>query len=400
MGLELPAFLCPLLAEVGATWPDSDEAKIFEIAEAFRKCGESFGSHQADVKRTVDAVFDENRGPGLDQTKLFYLRLVAGPASHHDVIKLACGVLSGTYYTISALVLAAKVRIIALLTEYAAQKFAILAAQASWPNVAAGLEALAALAKATAQVIEQVIEVTMGVLRPLLDGATKVIDTYTDVATPLLRSRQMDKERDAGGGRPQLPAGIDPDDTYRQQVASDPNSRYFGHPEWVPGNPPGRSSQPSVGLEEGGGVWKQHSVTPGSPGQEYQEYVTGVKHPGTKGAPELFVPKGDGSGNEIPFDGYVPAGSRGPGSPPVYIDAKDGFSYTNDPKSFIGKMELERKLAEARGQVDALASNPGAKGAVIEWHVSDPEGAEAFRRMVAADDKLRNKVFVYYTPRK
>ena len=43
MGLELPAFLCPLLAEVGATWPDSDEAKIFEIAEAFRKCGIDMG---------------------------------------------------------------------------------------------------------------------------------------------------------------------------------------------------------------------------------------------------------------------------------------------------------------------------------------------------------------------
>lgn len=398
-GLQLPGFLKPFLAELGVEWPDADEAALFKIAKAFADTAKGFSGHRSDVKSAGDEMFDDNRGPGITEMKLFFTR-IAGLGGHIMFTEAICAALAGAYGAAAATVLAAKLRIIALLMAYAAEKLALLALIAKFPQVAVYLERLAELARETARIIKQVIDVTTELLAPLLETAVDVVAVYTDVAVPVLQARKMDDERDELGGTPALPPGIDPDKEYRQSLTTDPNSPYHGNPDALPGNPPGRSTQPFDGQQEGGGTWgpASHGMVEDAKGQKYQEYVTGVQHPGGSEKPlELKLP--DANGRTRDFDGYVPPGARGPGSPAAYQDSKD-ITKPIDGSGWWANHYRNTLVDEARGQLGAIDASTSSGTSVLEWHVSSPEAAEVLRQRFAEDPALRGRVFVFYTPMK
>ncbi len=72
MGIPCPDFLRPLLADLGAEWPDTDESGLRELAEGFRRFATQTSCGQVSVVAEVDWLLAANRGPGIDQVKLFY----------------------------------------------------------------------------------------------------------------------------------------------------------------------------------------------------------------------------------------------------------------------------------------------------------------------------------------
>lgn len=399
-GLQLPGFLKPFLAELGVEWPDANEVALFDMAKAFGEAAIGFSGHRSDIDEAGNDMFAKNRGPAVNEIQLFYFR-ISGAGGHIMFTEAICAALAVAYGGAAALVLTAKLRIIALLTSYAAQKLALLAAILEFPQAAELLLKLSELTKEAARIGKEIIDLTSEALEPLLRGAIEIVELYADVAIPVLQARPMDNERDDAGGTPALPPGIDPDQEYRNSLANDPTSPYYNHPEWLPGNPPGRSSQPTDGQQDGGGVWgpASHGMTEGAKGQAYQEYVTGVQHPGGDGRPlELKLPDPNGSKDTRDFDGYVPAGSRGPGSPAVFQDAKDLRPPDQNTDWFNNHYYNSEAPAEAKGQLDAMDANAGSRGAVLEWHVSSREAADKLRETFANDPALAGRVQVFYTP--
>jgi hypothetical protein len=73
----------------------------------------------------------------------------------------------------------------------------------------------------------------------------------------------------------------------------------------------------------------------------------------------------------VDFDGHV---WRGQPPQEVFLEAKDGYGYVADSKSFPGARALEDFDDEASRQLDAIQqSSPNAK---LEWHYSSQEAAD------------------------
>lgn len=400
MGIPCPDFLRPLLADLGAEWPDTDESGLRELAEGFRRFATQTSCGQVSVVAEVDWLLAANRGPGIDQVKLFYSRLTKLAGSHHQVASTGANILAANYGVASVIVLGTKLRIIAVLAGFFAQKMAIMAAQAGEPKAAAVLAEVAELTRRFAAEVEQVLESATEALGQVDETLAEAITSYTEVMIPLLQGREMDKRRESG--QLEIPEGIDPDLDYRKKLVEDSkvSSPYQSHAEWLPGNPPGRTTQPHEGQHEGGGVWQAVGMGYGAAGQAYQEYATGVKHPGPGGkALEIVIQREkQGEERDVRLDGLTPTGDRAPGSFNAFIDAKDGYACTASSDSPVGGWARGRLLDEAKRQLDAIEKS--SPGAVLEWHFSDPQAAEAMRKCFAADNDTAGKVFVFYSPKR
>lgn len=91
--------------------------------------------------------------------------------------------------------------------------------------------------------------------------------------------------------------------------------------------------------------------------------------------------------NLCAVDGHT----RGPQE--VFLEDKDGFrGMAFAPDSSYWEGRAEKALAQVQRQLAAIPP-----GAVLEWHVSDPYGAAALRRLF--QDRLIYDVDVIYTPK-
>ncbi|WP_457472167.1 Tox-REase-5 domain-containing protein [Streptomyces sp. TE4109] len=101
-------------------------------------------------------------------------------------------------------------------------------------------------------------------------------------------------------------------------------------------------------------------------GARYQEQISKVGR-----GKEYEVPLDKLTGKPVDFDGWD--STRG-----TYLEAKYGYKSPDFYNADTGKLTTkiaDRWAAQARRQVDA------ARGKPVEWHLSDPDVAEAAREM-------------------
>ncbi|QWW20231.1 hypothetical protein I6B53_03805 [Schaalia sp. 19OD2882] len=129
------------------------------------------------------------------------------------------------------------------------------------------------------------------------------------------------------------------------------------------------------------GIPSPNTRPPVDPAAAYQQQITGIHYDACDNEIKYRVrgPVGD-----VYFDGAVER--PGTSTPLVYLDAKYGFTHLfDDPfalKSLFTRMML---VDQARAQLIAA----DARGAVIEWHVSTPAGAQAIRDLLNAHGMKR-----------
>lgn len=120
---------------------------------------------------------------------------------------------------------------------------------------------------------------------------------------------------------------------------------------------------------------------------EYQLSAGGVERAPDGRVPE-FMQLDPTTGKPVAFDSFVTRGDQ-----EVYLDMKrgrEGMFWQPDNQYWINRAYGE--LATAQRQVSALPP-----GAILEWHVSTPEGAAAVRQMLENEDIYQ--INVIYTPR-
>jgi hypothetical protein len=121
----------------------------------------------------------------------------------------------------------------------------------------------------------------------------------------------------------------------------------------------------------------------------YQEQVTGIQRTADGHVPEYHVPNTE-TGDVVAFDGHTYRGDDG--REEVFLESKRGYALLKF-RPDLRKVErmAERLLDEAERQLDALPDD-----ARLEWHVSDPDGEEAIRKLFAQGDI--EGIDLIYTP--
>ncbi|NOS01133.1 hypothetical protein [Mycobacteroides abscessus] len=150
---------------------------------------------------------------------------------------------------------------------------------------------------------------------------------------------------------------------------------------WPPDTPaetwvPGETDRGWKHINRGYSDWTEYQLTAG-----------GVERAPDGRVPE-FMQLDPATGKPVAFDSFVTRGDQ-----EVYLDMKrgrEGMFWQPDNQYWINRAYGE--LATAQRQVSALPP-----GAILEWHVSTPEGAAAVRQMLENEDIYQ--INVIYTPR-
>ncbi|WGI34406.1 Tox-REase-5 domain-containing protein [Mycolicibacterium aubagnense] len=168
----------------------------------------------------------------------------------------------------------------------------------------------------------------------------------------------------------------------------DPNqgSRYTSGDSHHPGGWPPSTPEPTWTKGDADPGWKHVNHNFDKDWMPYQQQIAGVERTPEGALPE-WVQHDPDTGASVDFDGHT---HRGPQE--VFLEAKDGFrglAFAPDNSYWEGRAE------KALGQVDRqLAALP--PGAMLEWHVSDPYGAAALRKLFS--DNGIDGVDVIFTP--
>ena len=119
----------------------------------------------------------------------------------------------------------------------------------------------------------------------------------------------------------------------------------------------------------------------------YQSQVTGLV-PDEHGRIPEWMQYDPDTGKFVAFDTRTHRGDT-----EVFIDAKHGYQalYYNQDKIPDGM--IRNIVSEARRQQSAVPED-----AVLEWHVSSPEGAAALHHILDKELKDRMRIQVIYTP--
>ncbi|AMU73746.1 Tox-REase-5 domain-containing protein [Mycobacteroides abscessus] len=163
----------------------------------------------------------------------------------------------------------------------------------------------------------------------------------------------------------------------RHYASGDPH-----HPGgWPPGTP-----EPTWSKGDTEPGWKHINHNFDKDWMPYQEQIGGVERTPSGALPE-WVQHDPDTGAPVAFDGHT---HRGPQE--VFLEAKDGFrgmAFAPDSTYWTGR--AMKALEQVDRQLAALP--PDAR---LEWHVSDPYGAFALRKLFIDNDI--DGVEVIYTP--
>ncbi len=168
----------------------------------------------------------------------------------------------------------------------------------------------------------------------------------------------------------------------------DPNqgSHYASGDPHHPGGWPPSTPEPTWSKGDADPGWKHVNHNFDKDWMPYQQQIAGVERTPEGALPE-WVQHDPDTGASVDFDGHT---HRGPQE--VFLEAKDGFrglAFAPDNSYWEGRAE------KALDQVDRqLAALP--PGAMLEWHVSDPYGAAALRKLFS--DNGIDGVDVVFTP--
>ncbi|AMU39260.1 hypothetical protein A3N99_02935 [Mycobacteroides abscessus] len=159
-----------------------------------------------------------------------------------------------------------------------------------------------------------------------------------------------------------------------------------GDPHYPGGWPPGTPEATwSKGDTEPGWKYINHNVD--KDWMPYQQQIGGLERTPTGALPEWAQPNPE-TGVPVDFDGHT---HRGPQE--VFLEAKDGYrgmAFAPDNTYWQGR--ADKAIDQVDRQLAAIP--PGAK---LEWHVSDPYGAAALRKLFIDNDIYG--VDVIYTPK-
>lgn len=177
--------------------------------------------------------------------------------------------------------------------------------------------------------------------------------------------------------RPPAPSEFDPGGG-QHYASGDPH-----HPGgWPPGTPEATWSK---GDTEPG--WKHINHNTDKDWMPYQQQIGGIERTPNGALPEWVQPNPE-TGAPVDFDGHA---FRGPQE--VFLEAKDGFrGYAFNPDSDYWQGRADKAIIQVQRQLAALPSD-----AILEWHVSDPYGASALRRLFM--DRGIDDVEIIYTPK-
>ncbi|MEU1587017.1 hypothetical protein [Micromonospora sp. NPDC005710] len=115
MGLQLPGELATLLNELGYTWPNADESKMFELAQMWIGFAEQIAALPTEARSSGQAVLAQNHGAAVDA---FAALWTAGSSAVTALDNAVTGaqVIGAALIVCAIVVLALKISVIVQLT--------------------------------------------------------------------------------------------------------------------------------------------------------------------------------------------------------------------------------------------------------------------------------------------
>jgi hypothetical protein len=115
MGMTLPGELERLLNDLGFTWPEIDEQRLFELGGAWSSYGTRLEKISADAQRAAEEVWSGNSGPAIEAFKSRWEH-ERSPAQILGKGATAGHALGAILMVCAAVVLALKINVIVQLT--------------------------------------------------------------------------------------------------------------------------------------------------------------------------------------------------------------------------------------------------------------------------------------------
>ncbi|MBQ0904137.1 hypothetical protein [Micromonospora sp. U21] len=120
MGLQLPGELITALGWIGFTWPEADEEKLFEMAQAWLDFSGTVAGASGEAGSAAAAVWSQHHGESMQAFQKWWANPENGPGMLPDYSQAA--MLIGTGLIIAAaIVLALKIQVIVQLAILAFQ---------------------------------------------------------------------------------------------------------------------------------------------------------------------------------------------------------------------------------------------------------------------------------------
>jgi len=210
-----------------------------------------------------------------------------------------------------------------------------------------------------------------------------------DAAPPPVEHRSPLEDMLLGGHHDANPVEVPPTHTPPAPDAFDlgQGSHYNSGDPYHPGNWPPHTPESTWQKGDTEPGWRHVNRGPDKPWMDFQGQVGGIERTPEGHLPE-YVRIDPTTGKPVDYDAQVFRGSQ-----EVYLEAKDGHrGMAFAPDSTYWEGRADKTLEQVERQLRALPPD-----AILEWHVSDPYGAAAIRKLFEANGIY--DVPVIYTPR-
>jgi hypothetical protein len=158
MGLMLPGEVAGLLNEMGYTWPEVDEQKLFELGNHWMGLGSTMDGIRAGAASTADRVGSANRGDAMDAFTARWNDQDSAAAVLQDGVTAANAVAAGLYIC-AGVVLALKINVIVQLIILLIEIYQAIAT--AGPTFGASLLEIPAFKKLTDIAINLIVSIAM-----------------------------------------------------------------------------------------------------------------------------------------------------------------------------------------------------------------------------------------------
>lgn len=162
MGLQLPGELAWLLNELGFTWPEADEEKLFQLGQNWIGFAGRLPSIADDSHTAAAHTWTNNKGQGIEA---FQASWTDGEAPHATLTDAITGaqVVGACFFVCAGIVLALKINVIVQLVQLAIEIAEAIATAA--PTFGASLLEVPVFKEITGRLIQMLVNLAM---EPLL----------------------------------------------------------------------------------------------------------------------------------------------------------------------------------------------------------------------------------------
>lgn len=210
MGIELPAELADVAAKTGVKWPEADEDKMRETAQAWREAAKRVNTLISDADNTAQKALGTTEGAGADAARTHWGKYVQPDTGHLTSVARGCTNAADQLEHAAHQVGEAKLAIVRNLVPLAQNiDVAEHAAAAGHPNALLGLDTAV---KGTAANVAGVHSTLVTAVQPasgvVVDATQNLVDTTPGVHRPLVEIALPGGNNEAGQpspGRPDHP---------------------------------------------------------------------------------------------------------------------------------------------------------------------------------------------------